>query len=61
MTYFHFERSFGFSMAEVVTTNAGAALFCVLVVFSISIFLPHHFLPLHFDTLIVLDDQKTPK
>ena len=60
MTYFHFERSFEFSMAEVVKTNAGTASFCVLVVLSFSICFFNHFLPLHSDPLIVLDDQKTP-
>ena len=30
MTYFHFERSFEFSMAEVVKTNAGAASYCLI-------------------------------
>ena len=48
-------------MAEVVKTNAGAAPFCVLVVSSSSIFLFHHYLPLHSDPLVVLDDPSTPK
>ena len=62
MTYFHFERSLDFSMAEVVITNAGAGSFCVLIVLSsFSILLFHNFIPLHSDPLIVLDDQKTPK
>ena len=61
MTDFHFERSFEFSMAEVVKTNAGAASFCVLIVSSFSIIIFHQFLPLHTCPLNVLDDQNTPK
>ena len=61
MTYFHFERSFEFSMAEVVKTNAGAASLCVLVGHSISIILFQQFLPLHSYPLNVSDDQNTPK
>ena len=61
MTCFHFERSLGFWIAEVVTTNAGVASFCELVVLGFTICFLNHFLPFHSDPLIVLDDQKSPK